>query len=77
MAGREQQLNRCNSKDYAFCRPRARDYCEGDESNSCLNRETKQCLRDEIGCSPQWVRRRKGALFVYLRITGVDNAQIG
>lgn len=52
MAGREQQVARCNSKDYAFCKPRAREYCEGDESNSCLNRETKVCLRDEIGCKP-------------------------
>ncbi len=52
MAGREEQVARCNSKDYAFCKPRAREYCEGDGSNSCINRETKMCLREEIGCTP-------------------------
>lgn len=52
MAGREEQVNRCNSSDYAFCKPRAREYCEGDGSNSCINKETKTCLREEIGCTP-------------------------
>lgn len=52
MAGQEEQLDRCNSKDYAFCKPRAREYCEGDGSNSCINSETRTCLREEIGCKP-------------------------
>ena len=47
-----QKVFRCNNKDYAFCKPRAQEYCEGDGSNSCLNRETKMCLREEIGCKP-------------------------
>lgn len=47
-----QQVDRCNSGDYAFCRPRAQEYCEGESGNSCLDQELVTCLRNEIGCTP-------------------------
>ncbi len=42
----------CYPADWAFCKPRAIEGCEGEETPSCINRETRFCLREEIGCKP-------------------------
>ena len=43
---------RCKLADYTTCNQKAREYCEGNDTNSCLDRESRQCLREEIGCNP-------------------------
>lgn len=44
--------NRCKLADYTTCNQKAREYCEGDGSDSCLDKESRLCLRQEIGCNP-------------------------